>query len=95
MGNETIEKLANLEHVQWQNWAGSVCGDLEVLLEIIAEHVSVEDLDLNHLEVIEKATSRVERWPELMVDYEKLSEEMKEKDREYARKAYEICKNEF
>jgi hypothetical protein len=35
---------------------------------------------------------RVERWQELFIPYDELTEEMKEKDREWARKALKIVK---
>lgn len=95
MDDQIIEKLACLEHIQWQEWAGSVYGDLRTLLEIINENVDLNDLDSDKLEIFEKNSNRVKNWPELMIDYSDLSEEMKEKDRIYARKVYEICKNEF
>ena len=95
MDDQIIEKLACLEHIQWQEWAGSVYGDLWTLLEIINENVDLNDLDSDKLEIFEKNSNRVKNWPELMIDYSDLSEEMKEKDRIYARKVYEICKKEF
>lgn len=95
MDSEVIEKLASVEHAQWESWAKSVGGDIQVLLEIIAENVSVDDLNSDQLEVIERNGKRVENWPKLMVDYEELSEEMKERDRVYARRVYEICKSEL
>ena len=79
MDDEILERLACVEHIQWQEWAESVCGDIEVLLEIIKDNVDLNDLDSSRLEVIERNAQRVENWPKLMVDYSKLSEEMKEK----------------
>lgn len=95
MDDQIIEKLACLEHIQWQEWAESVYGDLQTLLEIINENVDLNDLDSDKIEIIEKNSNRVKNWPELMIDYSDLSEDMKEKDRIYARKVYEICKKEF
>lgn len=57
--------------------------------------MDLNDLDSDKLEIFEKNSNRVKNWPELMIDYSDLSEEMKEKDRIYARKVYEICKKEF
>jgi hypothetical protein len=93
--NEIIERLACLEHVQWEEWAKSVGGDIQALLEIIENNVSADDLDSNQLEIIERNRNRVKNWPKLMIPYSELSEEMKEKDREYARKVYEVCKTGF
>ncbi len=36
---------------------------------------------------------RAKRWKDLFIDYKDLSEEMKDKDREWARKAYKIIKD--
>ena len=72
-----------------------LCSKIQALVEIINENVSLDDLNPDQLETIEKNNRRVEQWPKFMVDYEKLSDDIKEKDRVYARKVYEICKNEF
>lgn len=63
---QIIEELADLEHVQWMQWA-------QTLMD--KESLSAE---------------RCERWSGLMVPYAELSEEMKEYDREWARKALAI-----
>ena len=89
--NGVIEKLAEAEHVQWQKWAKSVSGDIEALLGLI----DVENLDSNQKEFVDMVSGRIENWSRLMIDYEDLSEDEKEKDRVYARIVYEICKNEL
>lgn len=38
--------------------------------------------------------SRVNRWKELWCDYEELPEDVKEQDREYARKVIEVLEEE-
>ena len=95
MDNQIIEKLACLEHIQWEEWAKSVGDDLEVLIEIIIDNVDLDDLDSSQLEIIERNANRIMNWPKLMIPYDDLSEDMKEKDRVYARRVYEICKKEF
>lgn len=95
MDSEIIEKLACLEHLQWKNWARAVSGDFQALLDIINENVSMDDLDSQQLEVIEKNTRRIENWAKYMIEYEGLSEAAKDRDRVYARKVYELCKKEF
>ena len=32
--DELLERLSELEHVQWQNWSKSVSGDLKRLIEL-------------------------------------------------------------
>lgn len=88
--SEVIEKLAEAEHIQWQEWAKSVSGDIEALLGLI----DVENLDSNQKKFVSKVSGRIENWSRLMIDYADLSEDEKEKDRVYARIVYEICKNE-
>ncbi len=60
MGQELLERLAELEHEQWVAWSRAV-----------AAEVSAE---------------RRRRWQECWVAYAELPEEVKELDREWARK---------
>ena len=72
--DKLIEKLAELEHEQWMNWAKSI---------IKTENISKE---------------RVKRWKTLFIEYKNLSEEMKNLDREWAKRVLKILKdskNEF
>ncbi|MBQ7927593.1 MAG: hypothetical protein IJ287_02440 [Methanobrevibacter sp.] len=89
--NNVIEKLAEAEHIQWQEWARSVSGDIEELLGLI----DVENLDSTEKKFVDRLSGRIENWSRLMIDYADLSEDEKEKDRVYARIVYEICKNEI
>jgi len=66
--DETLEKLAALEHEQWVEWAKNI---------LETEDISAE---------------RSERWKDLFIPYDELSEEMKEADREYARKVLKALK---
>lgn len=77
MDESIIERLACLEHIQWQEWAQAVGGDIEILLLIIKENVNFDNLDSNQLEVIKRNTRRVKNWSKLMTDYSELSEDMK------------------
>ena len=89
---DIIEKLAEAEHIQWQEWVKSVSDDMEGLLEIINEKADLNSTEKNF---VERVSKRIENWQGLMVHYDDLSEDEKEKDRVYARIMYEICKNEF
>jgi hypothetical protein len=60
MGQELLERLAELEHEQWVAWSRAVAA------EVPAE--------------------RRRRWQECWVPYAELTEEVKELDREWARK---------
>lgn len=77
MDEDILERQTCLEHVQWQEWAQAVGGDIEILLLIIKENVNFDNLDSNQLEVIKRNTRRVENWSKLMTDYSELSEDMK------------------
>ncbi len=89
--SDVIEKLAEAEHIQWQQWAKSVSEDIEALLEL----VNIEELNPTQKRFVDRVFNRIDNWSHLMVDYADLSEEEKEKDRAYARVVYEICKNEL
>ena len=64
-----LEKLSELEHDQWMEWAKN-----------ILESEKIND-------------ERAERWKKLFIPYADLSEEDKEKDREWARKVLNITGN--
>jgi hypothetical protein len=76
-----MEKVAELEHLQWIEWNKSI---VEFLLEIkdISENDKVKNLINN----------KIASWEKCWVDYSKLSEENKEKDREWARKVINLIK---
>ena len=60
MGQELLERLAELEHEQWVAWSQAVAAEV--------------------------SAARRRRWQECWVPYAELSEEVKELDREWARK---------
>jgi len=69
--SELLERLSDLEHQQWANWAQSI---------LKTENISEE---------------RKARWSTMFVDYNELTEEIKEYDREYARKVMAIVKEYY
>lgn len=89
MDEDILEKLADLEHVQWCEWAGTLSKELSGLLEII-DKLDCESLDEEDKSFVAHVRDRLERWDKLMVPYSELSEESKEQDRVYARKSLEI-----
>ena len=81
-----MEKLSELEHEQWCEWAEVLSAELSSLVKIIDEH----DLDLTEDErkFVFKVKCRLNRWEKLMIPYSDLPDGEKNKDRVYAHK---IC----
>lgn len=92
MDGEILEKLSELEHVQWCEWADVLSGELASLIEII-EKLDDGSLSDEDEQTILKVRERLERWDKLMIPYSELSEEVKDQDRVYARKTLDIIKN--
>ncbi|WP_405295074.1 hypothetical protein [Methanobrevibacter sp.] len=92
MDNDILERLAELEHDQWCDWAGALSGEIEDLLRVISKLHDNSDFDLDDgdIAVVENSKERLVRWDSLMVPYSELSEEMKESDRVYARKILDL-----
>ena len=90
MKDDTLEKLAEAEHVQWCEWAGVLSEELSSLVEIIEKY----DVDLSDedRQLVLKVRDRLDRWEKLMIPYSDLSEDEKEKDRVYARKVLDMTK---
>lgn len=84
--DELLEQLSALEHDQWIHWSKSVSDSIGKLIELIDE----DNLSSEDAEFVESQKSRLARWESYWVDYEELSEKVKEQDREYARKTIEI-----
>ncbi len=86
MDEEIMEKLSELEHEQWCEWAEVLSVELSALVKIIDEHNM--DLNEDEREFVFKVKDRLNRWEKLMVSYSDLPDEEKDKDRVYAHK---IC----
>lgn len=72
--NDKIEKFAELEHEQWMTWAKNILPDLKKILE-------------GDPDAFLRTKNRIERWEsECFKEYKDLTEQMKEFDREWARK---------
>lgn len=83
MTNELLEELSNLEHEQWCDWSKSVANDMQKLIDLI----DLDKLDKKDLEFVESQKQRLNRWESYWVDYEDLSDDVKQQDRDYAEKA--------
>lgn len=88
--DELLEKLSELEHIQWQNWSESVAKDLKQLIELcdkFKEHLNDEEK-----EFVNSQKERLIRWESMWIPYEELSDDLKELDRNYARKVLDEIK---
>ena len=77
--NKLREFLADIEHQQWQTWSENLASELRGWRANLDEA-----LDSNS--VIRAIDGRLERWQKLWKPYKKLTEEQKDKDREWADK---------
>ena len=84
--DELLEDLSALEHEQWIHWSKSVYDSIEKLIELI----DVDSLSQEDVQFIETQKERLARWESYWVDYDELSEKVKEQDRKYARKIIEM-----
>lgn len=82
--DELLERLSELEHVQWQNWSKSVSGDLKRLIDLCDKFS--DNLNDEEKEFINSQKERLIRWEGMWIPYDELSEDLKELDRNYARK---------
>ena len=80
---ELIEKLANLEHKQWMHWSKD-----------LAEQLISEDPYHNKFKIGSRFLLKLTKWREkYWKPYEDLTEEAKDKDREWAEKVLKIVED--
>ena len=79
---DLLEKLSELEHIQWLSWSKAVWDRLESIKRAIEEEDKRKALFL-----LEEQRNR---WGVNWIPYNKLDEETKEMDRKYARKVIKI-----
>lgn len=80
-----IEALADLEHEQWIYWSHIVADELQTALSLL-EFGTKREVAV-HLQTI------LDRWKKSWTPYDELEEDIKEYDREWARKAWEIVRD--
>ena len=95
---EKIELLAAIEHDQWCFWSQTLMKDLDELITTISTMDKyLMTVDKNYLQsathhlarkMFDKFNDRNKRWTSLWCAYTSLTEEMKEHDRLWAKKAY-------
>lgn len=89
--HELVEKLAELEHEQWMAWTYSIIVKLEKGMDSSYQMQS-ETARANFL--VSTIQDIIKNWDKNRVEYSKLTEEVKEKDREWARKVVEVINKE-
>lgn len=88
MDEDIFEKLAELEHEQWCDWASVISREISSLLDIIDK--SDADLTEDDKQAIFNSRDRLTRWEKLMIPYSDLPEDEKDKDRVYVKKIFSI-----
>lgn len=93
------EKLAELEHIQWEHWSKTLGKEL-VEIYYILKIANVDDIPLERKEelvkqAIDKINSRLNKWKTNWKHYSELPEETKEFDREWADKVLRIVNKKF
>jgi hypothetical protein len=105
---EVIEQLSEIEHIQWVEWSQNIAEQLrmlEVALQGYRDKSSGREPSDEWKELVRdgdefggqilifEVRERLNRWEKLwQTPYAELTEEQKESDRRYARRAYEVMK---
>ena len=89
-----IEDVSECIHDQWIEWSKAIFEDLHsasmLLSGIEADNLKeLSDLIIDASEKASNINKRLVRWENLWIPYDELSEEMKEKDRGYAKRILE------
>lgn len=96
MTDQIIEDMADVCHQEWEKWSQNISKELAIVIEVLKKDIEfskdngVENKEA--IELVQKLESRLERWGALWIPYEDLSEEMKDADRKYAQKMFDIAK---
>ena len=99
MENQVIEDMADVCHKEWMEWSKNISKELNLVIDQLKKDIEfskengVENKEA--IELVEKLESRLERWGGLWIPYDELSEEMKDADRKYALKIFDIAKESF
>ena len=88
--SELLEKLSELEHKQWEAWAKTTIKTFEDWIE--EGNKIGDDNDITRY-FHEKIREQIEKWKVNIKPYAELSDDVKEFDRKWARKVFEIVHN--
>ena len=96
MNDRVIEDMADVCHEEWVKWSKNISKELNMAIDVLKKDIEfsrengVENKEA--IELVEKFESRLERWGALWIPYGELTEEMKDADRKYALKMFDIAK---
>lgn len=99
--DKLLEDASNLCHKEWVDWSNNISKELNEVVKVLNDNIKYlkeEDFDEETKNLLleenivlrDKISLKLEKWASLSVPYDELSEEMKEKDRIYARKILEL-----
>lgn len=88
--------MAEVCHEEWVAWSKSISTEFNNIIDVLKKDIEFYEEkgeeNKEAIELLEKLELRLERWADLWVPYEELSEEMKDMDREYAIRMFDIAK---
>ena len=98
-----VEKLAEIEHNQWIFWSSNILRDLDEQISLIVSLSQTLELEQGDVfkksphyrqvrKLIDKHNERDKRWESLRCSYKQLPDEEKERNRIWAKKAYDAIK---
>lgn len=99
--DKLLEAASNLCHIEWMDWSNNISKELNEVVKVLNDNINYlkeEDFDEEtqnrlleeNVVLRDNISLKLEKWASLFVAYDELSEEMKEKDRIYARKILEL-----
>ena len=97
---ELLEDISDLCHEEWMDWSQNISKDLNKIVLLLKENALLLNQSLENYEesdlkektddMVEYLESKIERWESLWIPYGELTEEMKDLDRDYARKILDL-----
>jgi hypothetical protein len=76
--NKLREFLSDMEHQQWEQWSRNISKELIIIRDFIFERKEIKALAV--------INDRLKRWKNCWIPYDKLREDVKDSDREWADK---------
>lgn len=96
MENQILEEMSDICHQEWMAWSKNISKELCVVVDVLKKDIEFYEKNgaenKEAVELVERLENRLERWGRLWIPYDELSEEMKDSDRKYAEKMFNIAK---